>query len=38
MAGKWKDYPDYGKAKTGVIALQCEAGKVYYKNMMIKEL
>jgi hypothetical protein len=38
MAGKWKDYPDYGKAKTGVIALQCEAGKVYYKNIMIKEL
>jgi hypothetical protein len=38
MAGKWKDYPDYGKAKTGVIALQCEAGKVYYKNMMIREL
>ncbi len=38
MAGKWKDYPDYGQAKTGVIALQCEAGRVYYKNMMIKEL
>ncbi|HWD90459.1 MAG TPA: DUF1080 domain-containing protein [Mucilaginibacter sp.] len=38
LAGKWKDYPDYGKAKTGVIALQCEAGKVYYKNIMIKEL
>ena len=38
MAGKWKDYPDYGQAKTGEIALQCEAGKIYYKNMMIKEL
>jgi hypothetical protein len=38
LAGKWKDYPDYGKAKTGVIAMQCEAGKVYYKNIMIKEL
>ncbi len=38
LAGKWKDYPDYGQAKTGVIALQCEAGKVYYKNLMIKEL
>jgi hypothetical protein len=38
LAGKWKDYPDYGKAKTGVIALQCEAGKIYYKNISIKEL
>jgi hypothetical protein len=38
LAGKWKDYPDYGQAKTGVIALQCEAGKIYYKNMMIREL
>jgi hypothetical protein len=38
LAGKWKDYPDYGQAKTGVICMQCEAGKVYYKNIMIKEL
>ncbi|HVV54469.1 MAG TPA: DUF1080 domain-containing protein [Mucilaginibacter sp.] len=38
MAGKWKDYPDYGKAKTGEIALQDEAGTVYYRHIMIKEL
>ena len=38
LGGKWKDYPDYGQAKTGVIAMQCEAGKVYYRNVMIKEL
>jgi hypothetical protein len=36
--GKWKDYPDYGKAKTGEIALQDHGDKAYYKNIMIKEL
>jgi hypothetical protein len=36
--GKWKDYPDYGKAKTGKIALQDHGNKAYFKNIMIKEL
>jgi Domain of Unknown Function (DUF1080) len=36
--GKWKDYPDYGKAKTGEIALQDHGDKAYYKNIEIKEL
>ncbi|MDB5155117.1 MAG: hypothetical protein JWR54_3868, partial [Mucilaginibacter sp.] len=36
--GKWKDYPDYGKAKTGEIALQDHGDKAYYKHIMIKEL
>ncbi|MDP9229880.1 MAG: DUF1080 domain-containing protein [Bacteroidota bacterium] len=36
--GKWKDYPDYGVAKKGGIALQDHGNKVYYKNIMIREL
>lgn len=36
--GKWKDYPDYGTAKKGRIALQDHGNKVYFKNIMIMEL
>lgn len=36
--GKWKDYADYGIAKTGLIALQDHGNKVYFKNIMVKEL
>lgn len=36
--GKWKDYPDYGTAKKGKIALQDHGNKVYFKNIMIEEL
>ncbi len=36
--GKWKDYPDYGTAKKGRIALQDHGNKAFYKNIMIKEL
>ncbi|GAB3412430.1 3-keto-disaccharide hydrolase [Niabella aquatica] len=36
--GKWKDYPDYGKAKTGHIALQDHGNKAYFKNIRIKQL
>lgn len=36
--GKWKDYPDYGTAKRGKIALQDHGHKVYFKNISIKEL
>lgn len=36
--GKWKDYPDYGKADSGPIALQDHGNKVYFKNIRIKEL
>jgi hypothetical protein len=36
--GKWKDYPDYGSAKKGRIALQDHGNKVYYKNIMIQVL
>lgn len=36
--GKWKEYPDYGAAKKGHIALQDHGNKVYFKNIMIKKL
>jgi hypothetical protein len=36
--GKWKDYPDYGNAKKGGIALQDHGNKVYFKNIVIREL
>jgi len=36
--GKWKDYPDYGKAKTGKLALQDHGNKAYYKNIRIRVL
>lgn len=36
--GKWKDYPDYGLAKKGKIALQDHGNKVYFKDIFIKEL
>lgn len=36
--GKWKDYPDYGSAKKGRIALQDHGNKAYFKNIMIREL
>jgi hypothetical protein len=36
--GKWKDYPDYGLAKKGFIALQDHGHKAYFKNIMIKVL
>jgi hypothetical protein len=36
--GKWKDFPDYGLAKKGRIALQDHGNKAYFKNIMIREL
>lgn len=36
--GKWKDFPDYGKATTGLIALQDHGNKAYYKNIRIRKL
>ncbi len=36
--GKWQDYPYYGKAKTGVVALQNHGNKTYFRNIKIKEL
>ncbi|MCB8994810.1 MAG: DUF1080 domain-containing protein [Bacteroidales bacterium] len=37
-AGKWKDYPDYGLAETGHIALQDHGSKVWFKNIKIRPI
>lgn len=36
--GKWKDFPDYGTAKKGRIALQDHGNKMYFKNITLTEL
>lgn len=36
--GKWKDFPAYGMAKKGRIALQDHGNKAYFKNIRIREL
>jgi hypothetical protein len=37
-AGKWKDYPDYGLARKGYIALQDHGGGIWFKNIKIRVL
>lgn len=36
--GKWKKYPDYGKAKKGHLGLQDHGNKIYFRNIKIKVL
>lgn len=36
--GKWKDYPNYGKSKTGLIGLQDHGSEIWFRNIKIKEL
>jgi len=38
ISGKWKAYPDYGKAKMGYIGLQDHGSVILYKNIRIKKL
>lgn len=38
LLGKWKDYPDYGKARTGYIGLQDHGSVILYRNIKIKKL
>ncbi len=35
---KWSDYPDYGKAEEGHIALQDHGNKVWFRNVKIRPL
>ena len=35
-AGKWKDYPDYGMAKKGLICLQDHGSDIWFRNIKIK--
>jgi hypothetical protein len=35
---KWKDFPGYGKARRGHIALQDHGNPVWFRNLKIKEL
>ena len=37
-AGKWKDYPDYGKHKKGFIALQDHDSSLSFREIKIKKL
>lgn len=37
-AGKWKDYPDYGVAKSGLIGLQDHGGITWFRDIKIKKL
>lgn len=36
--GKWKDFPDYGVAKSGLIGLQDHGSKIWFKNIKIRPL
>lgn len=38
MSGKWKDFPDYGLAKTGYIGLQDHGSPCWFRNIKIKKL
>ncbi len=37
-AGKWKDFPDYGKFRTGYIGLQDHDSPLWFRNIKIKKL
>jgi len=37
-AGKWKDYPDYGRARTGHIALQDHGHEARFRQVRIRRL
>ena len=37
-SGKWDAYPDYGLFKSGKICLQDHGSKIWFRNIIIKEL
>lgn len=38
QAGKWKDYPAYGKARRGKIGLQDHGNRIFFRNIEIRPL
>jgi hypothetical protein len=38
QAGKWKDFPGYGRARQGHIALQDHGNQCWFRNIKIREL
>ncbi|MCO6492904.1 MAG: DUF1080 domain-containing protein [Phaeodactylibacter sp.] len=36
-SGKWDDYPDYGKARTGLIGLQDHGSVIWFRNIKIRQ-
>jgi hypothetical protein len=38
MAGKWKDYPAYGMAKKGHLAIQDHGNEVRFRNIKVRRL
>lgn len=37
-SGKWNDYPDYGKANDGYLALQDHGAGVWFRNVRVRRL
>ncbi len=37
-SGKWDAFPDYGKFKTGMIALQDHGSEIWFRNIKIRKL
>ncbi len=37
-AGKWKEFPDYGEAKEGLIGLQDHGSEIWFRNIRIRKL
>ena len=35
---KWKDYPDYGQAKAGLIGFQDHGSFIWFRNIRIRKL
>ena len=35
-AGKWKDYPGYGRARKGRIGLQDHGNKVWFRDIKVR--
>jgi hypothetical protein len=38
QAGKWKDYPGYGKATRGRLGLQDHGNRIWFRNIKVRPL